>query len=182
MPFIFIRKNDSNFQVPSAIFSDDGKKYIIIGIHEYFQYNNVNSLSFDESSEIMQIYSSVIRQCKSIFNLPPKIKIVQSSVNCSLIFKGAPKIISEKKGEMFVSTSGSRVIVNNYPYEIVYQQSFRQKYFIRETTRLVGAHSFYYNRNVISVVIPSSVEFIGHSSFQNCANLQSISFKKNSKL
>lgn len=137
----------------------------------------MNIISFDESSEITVVPESFIEICRSLFILPPNVKRLISSGSFNY-----PKIVSKKIGQRFVSTAESHTIMNHIPLEIAHHHSFKHQFIIRESVRFIGGFSFYLNNNIISVVIPSSVESIGHSSFDRCSLLLLISFKNNSKL
>lgn len=93
-------------KVPSAIFSDERRKYHVIGISPGFQPNYISTMSFDESSEINEVDISLIRKISSIFTLPPRIKIVRCFDDS--LYKNCPKIVCEKGGHGFVYTAGSR--------------------------------------------------------------------------
>lgn len=171
----------SHFKVPSSVFSD-GKRYRIIGLSSIFRPIHLKSISFDENSEVEEVYLSFIRQVSSIFTLPPRIKRVRCP---DLIFINkykCPAIVCRKGGHKFVSTAGKSVIMNYFPLDVACQQSRRERFTIRETVRFVGDFSFSFNKSIRSVVFPSSVECIFDFSFYMCSNLRFIHFKNNSRL
>lgn len=173
----FIGDHD-HFKVPSAVFTEEGKRYRVSAIIQYSMIGSDNTISFDESSEITGVPVSFTGRCKSVFYLPPRIKRVLSSLSN----QNFPKIVSERDCQRFVSTAGSRVIMNHFPLDIIYQHSLKQRYIIRETVQFVGRYSFIRNQSIVSVVFPSSVENIDAYAFYGCCNLRFIRFKKYSKL
>lgn len=172
-------RNIDHLRIQSVIFAANGKKYRAIGIssnNTYFNGGNAKIISFYEQSEISGVPASLIGSCTSIFILPPRTKRVLCSGPTFF-----PKIVSDKCNQRFISTIWSHIIMNHFPLEHAYQHSSRNRCFIREFVRFVGDWSFLANQSIKSVVFPSSVEIIGNSSFRECANLQFIGFKKNSR-
>lgn len=167
-------------KVPAAVFSKEGEIYRIIGISSQPEGVAVNSISFDEQSEITVVPAWIIRKCRLIFVLPPRIKRIQS-IKPSF-FSNRPKIVPGNCDQRFVSTCGSHITMNNFPLELVFPIKYRKRYIIRETTRFISSKAFEYNNNINFVVFPSSVECIGDFSFNWCKNLRFIKFKRNSKL
>lgn len=125
--------------------------------------NGVKVIPFDESSEAEEVYVSNIRQVSSISPLTPRIKRVWFSSHD--YDKGCPKIVSESRRHAFVSTPGSRVIMNHFQLDVSYQKYFKQRFSIRETVRFVVHNSFSYTNHLRAVVFPSSVEEIGERAF-----------------
>lgn len=119
---------------------------------------------------------SFIGLCRLIFIFPPKMRRVFGSSA-----KYFPKIDAGESSLKYVSTVGSLVIVNHFPLELAYQHSFSRQFFIRETTRFVGDHSFNQNISIKIVVFPSSVELIGDLAFSECHAIRIIRFKKEFK-
>lgn len=176
----YISGNRDHFKVPSAVFSKDGKRYRVIKLSPFIGEAKFNIMSFDESLEATDVDISLIRQCRSVFTLPPRIKRVRYERD---YFAGNfPKIACENGQQRFVSTAGSRVIMNHFPLELAYQLSFAHKFSIRETIRFVGRSAFLDNKTVRTVVFPSSVEYIGKSGFNGCCSLRFIKFRRNSRL
>lgn len=169
-----------SFKVPAAIRKKYDKIYRVVGFTRRINALSVKIMSFAESSAIETVDVTCISRQGSIFILPPKIKRVHiTRFRCNCIF---PKIIIENDNHKFVSTAGVRMIMNHFPLELAYQHSSRKMFFIRETVRFIGDFSFCSNERIKSVVFPSSVEYIGDSSFYLCRNLKFIRFMKNSKL
>lgn len=169
-----------HFRVPSVAFSPDGKIYKIIRTFPDKKSSNANIISFRDSSKIAEVEIPFIKLCKSIFILPLSIKRIEWSFFTQV--RNNPKIVAQKGCQRFVSTAGSRMIMNHFPFELAYQHSFRKKIFIREVVKIIGYCSFLYNMSITSVVIPSSVEYIDDYAFCDCERLRNIHFKHNSKL
>ncbi len=53
---------------------------------------------------------------------------------------------------------------------------------IQEGRKIIGAREYSFNDDITSVVIPSSVEYIGVSAFYGCPHLESVIFSDKSKL
>lgn len=177
-----VTDNCFHFVVPSKIVRNDSSEYRVVGIGRHERpHNEVSSIiTFDESSEITTIPVWFIGCYRSTFTLPPLTKrVLGSSIRVTPFF---PMIYLEMSDQRFVSVAESRVIMNHFPLELVYQHSFWQKYFIRESVRFVSSCSFNWNMSIRTVIFLSSVESIGDYAFWNCHNLWFIRFKRNSRL
>lgn len=171
------------FIVPSEVFSSE--RYQIVGITDssnedefITHFGSAEVISFDESSEIEKVQISFVYCCRSLFYLPQKIKRIEGDFPTD--FQG-PKIILSNRNK-FVSVIESKKIMNHFPLEILDQHWRRSLVNIRETIRIIGFYSFYSNKCIRSVVIPSSVEVINSFSFNNCSNLEEVKFSHNSHL
>lgn len=180
---LVIITDDDYFCVPAEVTSPDGKVYKDIRfIRKQSWFVNKNGkipiVTFDEASLIENIPTSFISSSNSIFTLPPKIKRIRGD---NFYVKNWPIIVLEHESK-FVSVTGKRSLMNHHPLELLLQDSHRSRLSIRETTKIIGYGSYYDNKLITSVVVPSSVELIGDASFFKCSNLRSVTFKKNSRL
>lgn len=167
------------FVVPRVIYSFDGSKFKIIGISNNFSLKGeINSLSFDESTEIEEISVYFIFSFQISFFLPLSVKRISDFMTRK---ENKPAIFISSKNR-FVSVIEKRSIMNHYPFEIVSHEFHRLRLFIRETTRVICSKAFYMNEMIKSIVFPPSVELISKYSFFYCINLTHVTFKGNSKL
>lgn len=169
-----------NFIVPAEIMSI-GQRYKVILFkgksNQIYEAPIVDTILFDDSSEVEAIPLSFILRSKAKFFLPRSIKRV--TVDQTIRLKG-PSIIYDKDNR-YVSIINKRNIINHHPLEILYRFFYKSTLFVRETVRIIGNYSFLLT-GLRSVVIPASVYEIANSAFSCCYNLQSILFKGKSSL
>lgn len=174
-----VNRKRVHFKVPSAVFSSGKKRYRIIGVSPRSQTYDLKIILFDEFSEFEEVYVLHKIEIRAEYAVPLKIEGVLSSIREPS--EEFPRKFFEKGSPSFVSTIGNHVIMNHFPLNVACQRSRRQRFIIRETTRLVGYGSFSRNYRIRTVVFPPSVEYIGGSSFYQCT-LRFIHFKGNSRL
>lgn len=171
-----------DFTVKSEVISQDGTKYKVIGISKNVGFslsNTIRCISFDESSEIVELPTSfIIYCCYSVFTFPPKIKHIRSDHNSN--FQG-PRYVIDKDNK-FITTTRGRILMNNFPLELLRNNISNKRLFIRETTRIISHGAFISNKNIKHVTIPASVEEISDKAFYGCTSLAFVSFRGNSKL
>lgn len=170
-----------NLKIPAEVLGEDGKFYKIIGFSEKYQRNWATTISFDEFTEIDAVPMPIIHSCRQKIVLPPKIKRIRCDKNTNY-GSNFNRVIILDKGNRYVSVIGKKGLINNFPHEIINYSSKKRNVTIRETTKIIGNRSFFYNNFLIFVVISSSVEEIGDHAFSICKNLRSVKFLKNSKL
>lgn len=175
-----IKSSCGHFIVPSCVFSPSGSKYKIVGVSPDSDSSSpeIDTISFDSSSEVAYIPLSFVFSCRVRFILPHSIKRLRYD---SFKIINKPKITIDGKSD-FISVTKERNIMNNHPLEIVCNELKRTNICIRETTRVIGIKSFYKNPKIRKIVFPSSVEIIGEFSFIRCQNLNEIIFKGRSNL
>lgn len=178
-----IRGRFDHLIIPSEVFSPEGDKYKVIGFNKTKSSFCRPSLfpliiSFNESSEIGEIPTSLINSCKE--------KIILSRINkrvsCYETTSSTGSKIIHNGNNKFVSVIGKGIIMNHHPLELLVQDSHRSYLNIRETSKTIGSHAFYGNSSIRIVTIPSSVEVIDKSAFERCFFLHTVIFKNNSKL
>lgn len=175
-----IKGSKLHLVVPAEVFSENKRRYQIIGIKEFTVLAKMlaTTISFDDSSEITEIPTSFFDCCKFLFILPPKIKRVRGCMH----EKERKLRIINKYSKQFVSVVGKRNIMNHHPLELLYYHQTGKHFFIRETVRIVGKYASCRNLKLVSVVFPASVEIIDDYAFMECNNLAAIQFNGNSKL
>lgn len=170
------------FKVPINVFSPDNKKYKIIGVSRYYKLfaqetKIINIIDFDEPSEIKEVPTSLINNCKTAFHIPASAKRIKN--DCKPCFYNL-NIVSNKENKFISLINHPKIIINNFPLELLCQ-CIKRKLCIRETIQIIGFMAFY-DSNLISIVFPPSVEIICNNAFEYCKNLRSIIFNGNSKL
>lgn len=182
-------KEHDKFIVPASVASPAGKKYLITGIFgkkdysfddiyniQVHEYNQIDEVSFEQTSEIDNVEIYFIHCCNKSFFLPPKVKRIINKDQGYI----CPKIYLDKSIN-FVSVISNRSILNNFPLKIVHYKRACSRYVIRETVRTIGFSAFDM-AFIKSVTIPASVEMIGDFAFILCFNLKSAIFKRRSNV
>lgn len=176
----FIRSMNYSLKIPSVVFNQKCIKLKMIGIckNDFGYAGKSTIIMFDESSEVTEIPTSLIKSCRSKFFLPPKVKRVKSEGNRPI---QGPVIVCDKSNP-FVSVSNKRSLINHHPLEIVFQNSNASRIYVRETVRFIGKAAYQDSEHLTSVTIPASVEEIDEFAFRGCFNLEYVRFKGKSKL
>lgn len=152
---------------------------MIVGISDvFFPSKEIETISFDESTEIAKIPTTLIFNSKKEFYLPSSTK----RVKCLGIERVNSPVVIIDRNNRFVSVTEKRNITNHHPLEIVDIKFRRTHLFIKETTRIIGIQAFRRNMLIESVVFPPSVEVIDDLSFFYCKKLSKITFKGKSNL
>lgn len=164
----------SHFTVPSEVFAPDGSRFKIIGISDFFMpFIKIDTISFDESTDIAEIPCNFIFKSRVSFILPPTLKRINSCDKS----KTNRSVATVNRINRLVSITGERNIKNHFPLEIVFQETRKPNFKIIETTRIIGKSAFYGSKSIRYVVFPPSVELIDNESFHNCSRLRQITIK-----
>ena len=158
--------------VPSEI---NGNK--IIGIGEDFLYYDSTVTQVVLPSTIKYIGDSAFNSCSSLesINIPSSVQSIGSFAfsNCNSL----TDIACDSENEYFTASDG--VIYNKDKTQLIFAPAV-ESLTLPSTVKTIGYYSFYYNKNLKSIVIPSSVTTLEEGAFGDCTSLESVTINGSS--
>lgn len=173
-----ISERCKNVLIPSTI-DVNGIKYKVAGVNDkVFMIQEYKRAIFESDSPMRTIPISFIRSFKHGVELGRNTaRIVFDSIYPDVFFQ----VVIPSDNKYFTSI-GDQVILTNHPLELTYYKKCIINLIIRESTKIIGDFSCQRNEHIRGLILPQSVEIIGHGSFSDCNNLRFISFSPISQL
>lgn len=175
------RNNFFNFTVRFGDLSSSLKTINLAGTSiTNLPQNYFNGLSSLEKlvmcNSITKVEENAFKECLNLVDITFSTGINAETFSIAAIY--GTKYYSQMKEPFYLENK-----VQQKKYLFYVPASFSQSnYVVEENTTKICPNAFSGNKNLQSITIPSTVNFIGDAAFKNCENLTTVNFEQNSSL